>query len=78
MAAIKGILTYRTSIRAVDDGYFGVFTWYIQLHYFTCTFSISLYFFFSLVVKANEAFENSYSATSLSFLIHHSLHISCA
>ena len=52
----------------------------IQLHYISYTFSI-LYqylFFFFFVAQSNEVSENSYSATSLSFLINHSLLISCA
>jgi hypothetical protein len=47
----------------------------IQLHYLSYTFSMSQYFFFSLVVQSNEMFENSYFAASLSFLIPHLLHI---
>jgi len=46
---------------------------YTQLHYLSYTFAISQYLFFSLVVQSNDVFENSYSATSLSNLIHHSL-----
>ena len=46
---------------------------YTPLHYFSYTFSISQYFFFSILVQSNQVFENSYSATSLSFLIHQPL-----